>query len=210
MGKTKSHTAYKTSDGKRVPSVTTIIGILGKPALLHWVAKVTREGLDWTKVRDDAASVGTLTHAMIFAHLKGETLDLSEYSPDDVSRAETCLIKYWDWEKEHPDIKDLMLEAPLISEIYKFGGTIDRLCVMGDELVLIDYKTGKEIYDDMWLQLAAYEMLLAENEHEIQSARILRIGRDEKEGFEEQTRKDLKKEWEIFRRLKEVYELKGG
>lgn len=208
MKKTNLHTVYKTADGKRVPGVTTIIGILNKPQLLYWVANVTREGKDWTKVRDDAAGVGTLTHAMIFSHLRGEAMDTSEYSPEDVSRAETCLIKYRDWEKEHPNMENELLEHPMISEQFGYGGTIDRLSLIDGNLVLIDYKTGKEIYDDMWLQMAGYKQLLEENGHFITSARILRIGRDENEGFEEQTRKDLTTEWEIFRRLREVYELK--
>src|SRR5438093_1588565 len=33
---TASHTVYKNAAGKRVPGVTTILGILNKPALLKW------------------------------------------------------------------------------------------------------------------------------------------------------------------------------
>ena len=32
--KTKAHTVYKTADNKRVPGVTTILGVLNKPALV--------------------------------------------------------------------------------------------------------------------------------------------------------------------------------
>jgi|SRR6185437_12412527 len=34
---------YETADGKRLPSVTTILGVIGKPALINWAAKVERE-----------------------------------------------------------------------------------------------------------------------------------------------------------------------
>ena len=208
MGKTKSHTAYKTSDGKRVPSVTTIIGILDKPALHYWIANVTKEGKDWTKVRDDAADVGTLVHALIFSHLRGETLDLSDFPQDVIERAESCLIRYWDWEKEHPGIKDITLEEPMVSEKYGYGGTLDRLCLMDDAYTIIDYKTSKEIYDDMWLQMAAYVNLAIEAGYPVKKIRILRIGREEKEGFDEKVRDDLSTEWEIFLHLKRVYELR--
>lgn len=34
---------YETPDGERYPSVTTILGVIGKPALIQWSAKVERE-----------------------------------------------------------------------------------------------------------------------------------------------------------------------
>lgn len=209
MGKTKSHTAYKTEDGARVPSVTTVIALLDKPALHHWIAKVTREGLDWTKVRDEAASIGTLAHAMIFSRLKNEDMDMSEYSQSDIARANDCLGKYIKWEEEHPKIEDIMLETPMVSQRYSYGGTIDRLCVINGVFTIIDYKTGKAIYDDMWLQMAAYMQLAKEHGYPVKAARILRIGRDEAEGFEEQVKTDLKNEWQVFKRLREIYELRN-
>lgn len=33
---TKVHTKYISKDGEQVPGVTTILGILSKPALIHW------------------------------------------------------------------------------------------------------------------------------------------------------------------------------
>ena len=77
----KAHTIYKTSEGKRVPGATTITGLLNKPYLITWANKLGLEGVDSTKYRDEAASVGTLAHAMIQAHLEGEKLDYDEYSP---------------------------------------------------------------------------------------------------------------------------------
>lgn len=50
-GKNKIHKKYLNKNGDVVASVTTVLRILDKPALLHWVAKMTREGKDWTKVR---------------------------------------------------------------------------------------------------------------------------------------------------------------
>ncbi|MFW9991942.1 MAG: PD-(D/E)XK nuclease family protein [Candidatus Odinarchaeota archaeon] len=204
--KTKIHTVYKTRDGKRVPSVTTILNILNKPALIDWAWKCGCEGLDYKAVRDDAASVGTLAHYLIMCHLKKEKPDLKEYSQDDISRAENCLIKYWDWEREHP-IKPIMVEESLVSEKYGFGGTIDCLAELNNEVLLIDHKTGRAIYHEMFYQLAAYKALLEENGHLIKNARILRIGRDENEGFEERVTKDLGGQWELFKHCLKIYKL---
>jgi len=203
--KTKIHTVYKTASGDRVPSVTTILGILNKPALLEWAWKCGLDGLDYKEVRDQAADIGTLAHYLIMCHLTGETPDTSEYSQQDIEKAENCLIKYWEWEGEH-DIEPILVEAPLISEVHQFGGTIDCLAKSGDELWLIDHKTGKGIYPEMFYQLAAYEWLLKESGYEVDNARILRIGRDENEGFEERVMTNLDNQWRIFLACKEIYD----
>lgn len=52
--KTKIHTVYKLEDGTRVPSVTTILGILNKPALVEWAYQCGCQGLDYKAVRDQA------------------------------------------------------------------------------------------------------------------------------------------------------------
>ena len=100
--KTKANQKYKMLSGEIVPSVTTVLGILAKPALIHWAWDCGMKGEDYRKVRDTAADIGTLAQFLILCHLKGEKPDLSEYSPADVDKAETCLIKYWDWEKANP------------------------------------------------------------------------------------------------------------
>lgn len=78
--KTKIHTVYKTADGKRVPSVTTILGILNKPALLDWAWRMGCEGQDYKAVRDNAGDIGTLAHYLILCHLKGEKPETQDYS----------------------------------------------------------------------------------------------------------------------------------
>jgi RecB family exonuclease len=207
--KTKVHTVYKTSDGKRVPSVTTILGILNKPALLDWAWKCGLEGLDYKAVRDNAADIGTLAHAMIQAHLNGAEPDTSEYSALDIVTAENCLIKYWEWEAEHKDWEPVIVEGQFVSEAHKFGGTID--CLMRDGeggLHLVDHKSSKAIYSDMFIQLAAYSHLLTEAGYDVADTRILRIGKDGTVDFEERVAKDLSKEWDLFTHCRAIYELK--
>jgi hypothetical protein len=204
--KTKVHTVYKNQNGVRLPSVTTILGILNKPALMDWAWKCGLEGQDYKAVRDQAGDIGTLAHYLIMCHLKSETPDTSDYSPADVGKAENCLIKYWDWEKGKA-LKPVLIEASLISEKYGFGGTIDFLARCGNELWLVDHKTGKGIYSEMFYQLAAYRQLLLEAGHKIDSARILRIGRDETEGFEERVVLNLDKQFELFTHCLAVYQL---
>ena len=207
--KTKIHTVYKLKDGTRVPSVTTILGILAKPALIDWAWRCGCEGIDYKAVRDQAGDIGKLAHYLIMCHLKNQKPDTSEYSIQDINKAETCLIKYWDWEKETP-IEPVIVEEALVSEKYGFGGTIDCLAKLNDELILIDHKTGKGIWPEMFYQLAAYRALLEEYGYYITSARILRIGKNENEGFEQRIMIDLSKQWQIFQYCLKIYRLQNG
>ena len=206
MAKTDIHTVYKIKSGQRVPSVTTVLGILNKPALLNWAWQCGIEGKDYKLVRDNAADIGTLAHYLIMCHLKGKTPDTSEYSAENINKAETCLIKYWEWEKENK-IEPILVEESLVSEEYEFGGTIDCLALLNNQLILIDHKTGKAIYPEMAYQLAAYRQLLLENGHKVMGARILRIGKNEDEGFEQRIFGNLDKQWELFLHCLVIYNL---
>lgn len=206
--KARIHTVYKTKDGSRVPSVTTILGILAKPNLIEWAWKLGTEGIDYKQVRDTAGDIGTLAHYLILCDIKGEKPDTSEYSSQDVDKAETCLLKYWEWRKTNP-IRPIMAEEALVSEQYRYGGTLDCFAEREDtgEFVLIDFKTGKAIYPEMLYQLAAYENLLAEAGYRFDKSMILRIGRDEEEGFEVRETGDLTKHFQIFKHCLSIYQL---
>lgn len=206
MGRTKVHTIYKNKDGKRLPGTTTITGILGKPALIHWAWDLGIKGIDYKKFRDDKADIGSLAHYFIMCHLRNEKPDTSDYTANQISQAENALISFWEWEKVHT-IEPVVIEEPMISEQYQYGGTSDLVCKMNGELCLVDFKTGKGIYPEMLYQLAAYRQILKENGHEITNSRILRIGRDESEGFEERPVRDLDKQWRVFLACLEVYTL---
>jgi len=205
--KSKAHIVYKTADGKRVPGTTTITGLLAKPFLIPWANKLGLEGIDSTKYRDEAAEVGTLAHKMIECYLSGEALDEKEYSATDWDLAINAVLKFYEWEKQN-DIRVVESELPLVSEINLYGGTIDCICELDGKLVMLDFKTSKAIYDENFVQLAAYRELAKEHGYDIEECRVLRIGRDETEGFEERVIKDTAKYYSIFRHLLGIYNLK--
>ena len=43
--KANAHTQYKLVDGTKVPSVTTVLGILNKPALVKWANNLGLQGI---------------------------------------------------------------------------------------------------------------------------------------------------------------------
>ena len=204
---TKAHTVYKTADGKRVPGTTTITGLLNKPYLVRWANDLGLEGIDTAKYVDEAAKIGTLAHAMVQAHLQTDQLDMDQYSKVQIDLAENALISFFEWKNRH-EIEVIRCETPMVSEALKYGGTIDCYCLLNGVPTLLDFKTGKAIYEEYFVQLAAYKNLLEELDLPVQQCRILRIGRDETEGFEERTVTDTRKYFEIFRHLLDVYYLK--
>ena len=203
----KAHTVYKTADGKRVPGATTVTGLLNKPYLITWANKLGLEGIDSATYTDEAAKSGTLAHAMVQAHLTGETVDTSIYSKQQIDLAENSVLSFYEWASRH-EVKPLMCEEPMVSEEMRYGGTLDCYAMVDGEPELIDFKTGKAVYDEYFVQTASYRHLLEERGYEVKRIRILRIGRDETEGFEERVITDSRKYFDIFKALLEIYYLK--
>lgn len=203
-GISKAHTVYKLADGTRVPGATTITGLLNKPHLVRWANKLGLEGIDSSKYTDEAAAVGTLAHALVQAHLQGETLDTTMFSPTQVDLAENAVLSYLEWEKRHK-IEPLICEVPMVSEKLRYGGTVDCYCRLDGIPTLIDFKTGKAIYDEYFVQTAAYKELLLEHGYLVERVQILRIGRDETEGFEERAITSTDRYFQIFTNLLDNY-----
>lgn len=187
---------YYTSDGVLRPGVTTLTGQLNKPALLRWVAKVTKEGKDYEEERDSAGDRGTDVHDMIMRFWKGEEVAM-------VGDIQTrCFERFLDW-LEGETILPILLEQPLISEKLGFGGQFDLFAEISRKHTLLDVKTSKAIYENNWYQLAGYDILLREHGYKPKQYAILRLGQDG--SFEYVVRTELKKERRIFKHLLGIY-----
>ncbi len=179
--KAKAHTIYKNKEGKRLPGVTTIIGVMNKPALIKWANNLGLKGIDSYKYVDTLADIGILGHAMIHHELGGEVPDTKSYSQDQIKLAENVFLKFLEWEK-NINFEIIGSEMQIISEKYQFGGTADLIIKINDILTLLDIKTSKAVYKDQFTQVAGYGIALKENGYNIRDYRILRIGRNEDEG----------------------------
>jgi len=207
QSKTKIHQKYITDDGVQVPGVTTVISVLSKPALIHWAWDLGCKGIDYRKHRDKMADIGTLTHLLILDFFKQQQSDYSEYSKDDMDKAENCLISFYNWVDEN-DVKPIDVESQLVSNLYRYGGTVDLYCWLNGIPTLVDFKTGKAIYDEMFYQVAAYKQLLTEHKKEVNQVRIVRIGREESEGFDDHKVVKLDDYWNIFFYCLNIYNTK--
>lgn len=174
-----SHTVYKNAAGKRVPGVTTVLGLLNKPALLKWAWQLGKDGLEMERTRQAAADIGTVAHALCEAHLRGMELDRSNIAPDMIDKAETSFLRFLDWwDKEGLEV--IHSELEMVSESMQVGGTLDILAKRADgRLVVIDLKTSKGIYDEMLVQAATYSAMYEEcHGAPVSDVFIVRIGKE--------------------------------
>mgnify|MGYP001613575186 CR=1 FL=1 len=205
--KTQVHTVYKLANGQRVPSVTTYLGILGKPAVIHWAWECGVQGLDYRKVRDQAGDIGTLVHYLILCSLGGKEPDLSAYSPQDLSAAEIPMSKFRAW-LTGKVIEPILMEQPLVSETYAFGGTPDFFGLVNGVRTLLDFKTSGAVYPENFYQLAAYKHLLYEGGYyPVDQIKIIRIGKAVDDGLEERTIGNIEDAFTIFLACRDIYEL---
>ncbi len=207
--RTKAKEKYRNAAGDIIPSVTTGLGILNKPALVRWANRLGLDGIDLDKHMDVLAGIGTLTHYLIMCRLNDEIPELSEYTPEQVGMANDCFKKYLDWESKNP-VMPVMVEQRLVSERYQYGGTPDLYAVCNKELILVDFKTNaKGIFPEMVYQVSAYRQLLSEVGYKVSRAIILRLGRTDPEGVEEKilTNYEMDVGFEIFIRTIEIYKL---
>ncbi len=176
---------YRLLDKSIVPGVTTILNVLSKPALVPWANKLGLQGIEVGKYVDALGEIGTLAHLMVENYLNTKVVDyLQDFSKSQVEKATNAFNKFLKWEKEN-DFKFLGSELPYVSEMYKFGGTIDIYCELNGKKTLIDLKTSRAVYSEHRTQVSAYKQLLEENDHAVEDVRILRIGRDISEGFDD-------------------------
>ena len=104
--------------------------------------------------------------------------------------------------------RSLATEKYLISEENQYGGTLDIYAKLKGKKTLIDLKTCKAVYPEHFTQVAGgYMPLLEENGYEVEDCRILRIGRDETEGFEDVRIPDIKLHRKRFLICRQLFDI---
>ena len=225
----KAHIRYVNEMGKRLPGVTTIIGVLNKPLLVPWANNLGLQGINVRDYVNDKADIGTLVHEMMHVDLCNlmstykesgmlwEDVDENNvplrvkgyYTGIQLEIAQNGFQKYLTWKKQHT-IVPLVLEKGMTSEKYQYGGTIDNYCLFDGVATLIDYKTSKALYSEHFIQVSAYRQLLREHGYKVKNCAILRVGRSEMEGFEYVPipAKKLALCWKMFKNCLSIYNLK--
>jgi hypothetical protein len=102
------------------------------------------------------------------------------------------------------------IEMPLVSEEYRYGGTIDWYGEIDGKKWLVDIKTSKGLFPEHVYQVAAYWAMLIENGFAVDGVRLLRVGRTEDEGFSDHVvaSSELDEAWKVFEAALTLYRAK--
>ena len=192
--------------GEVAPGVTSVVGMLPKPFLAPWAAKVTAQAAvdDFGivaaflqagkpedavshlkraqyKNRDEAGDIGTVIHELVEARMSGERPKVHPQYAPFMRGVDEFLDQY------QPEV--LHLERTVWSRTSVYSGTFDWILKIGDEVVLGDTKTTRSgVHADVALQLSAYRyadgMVMMEEDEleplpEIEATAVLWLRPDE-------------------------------
>jgi hypothetical protein len=190
---------YTIHEGQpEYPSVTTILSVIGKPALIAWSAKVEREAVAsaslslykdthgtplmsdlaylntlqtrlgkekaHTKELAKAGDIGSQAHKLIEWNLRASLMQEAGPSPHVTDKATWAFMAWEDWKKS-VNLTPIWIEQTVWSDTHGYAGTMDLLAEVNGKLTVLDWKTGKAIYPEAFIQNAAYRHALREMGH---------------------------------------------
>lgn len=208
---------YFLQNGSRVPGTTTIIGrFKDSGGLLQWAfqqGKINKSRL--YEEAEKAADIGTCAHGMVEMSVNKRPLNeiaayLAATLSDDAMRekAHNAYRAYETWAKNF-DVRIIEQELQLVSEQHRYGGTLDAIGIIGNQLVLLDWKTSNAVYSDYLVQLAAYAGLWNENRPEqpiTGGFHLLRFAKEHGD-FAHHHFPNLDEAWKQFLLFREAYDI---
>ena len=214
-----AHKPYYSPDGDRVPSVTTILGVVDKN-LTNWANKLGLQGKSLSDESSHVMGIGTLLHAYIEGMFRDEDVDDSGFTDEQKEVAQRCFGKFSLWASEH-QITPISLELSLASG--RYGGTMDALLEIDRVVTIMDWKTSKDIYPEYFAQLSAYHNLISEKfdlgedigftiPNNIQQVGILKVPKENGQDFEYSVRnvdsREFRNAWIYFEACLNLYNAK--
>jgi CRISPR/Cas system-associated exonuclease Cas4 (RecB family) len=132
-----------------------------------------------TVKKEEAASIGDLIHAWAesFAQvqLKGE--EMPDIADDLDERVINGISAFLDWYNAH-HVKFACAEQVVYSRRHGFVGKIDAVAEVDGRKMLIDYKSGKYIYNEHLYQVAGYRLAYEEEHGKLDGAVILHFNKE--------------------------------
>lgn len=134
-------------NGLWYPRVTSICGIIAKPGLEKWLANQGSFAAMQRK-RKKVTGWGNLVHETI-----GKIL--LDKKPKIEPTIQPSIDAFLDWLNNH-QLKVLDVEKQVLSKEHGYIGTLDVLGEIDGQLGVLDLKTSRAIWDEYFIQTAAY------------------------------------------------------
>ena len=166
-------------DGKVVYGVTSIVGVLDKPALKYWAVNMAieylqanlkaGEPLDEIQLKslldnakkahtvrlNKSADIGTLIHNWLEEYVKARLAKKPSPKKPVSKEMNNALSGFFKWAGENK-VKLIASEQKIYSKKYGYAGTFDLEAMVNGKRTIIDFKTSNAIYPEMFLQASAY------------------------------------------------------
>lgn len=193
-----------TENGEELyyPSVTHILQSFPMDyGLLQWNRDV---GNNAPEIANRAANSGSKVHNTVSALINGHDViwDDKIYNEEEWKG----LINFYNFFKLHNPIT-MYNEKIVFDHDFKFAGTIDWLCKIGEEIWLIDFKFSNAIHKSYMLQLAAYKKCLEKELNiKINKIGILHLKSKKKQGWDlVEPEHDSEFLFEIFLKVRDLH-----
>jgi hypothetical protein len=199
--------------------VTTILGVIAKPALIPWARNMALDSVRaalaprigkrplltqaWVdevlaeakarpdQIKTEAGDFGTQAHGYIESILLGRKGTIPK-------AFETVIDSFLDW-KDQFQLEITLAEQMVYSLQHQYAGSMDAVATHQGCLVALDWKTSNGLYREYDLQVAAYAQALHEMTGQpVEQAWVVRFGKKEAE-FECRQVKDLDQCFEGFK-----------
>lgn len=136
---------YVTPEGKKYPSITTVLSILSEDSIREWRARVGEE--EANKISTRAANRGTAVHSIIEDYINNKEDYAKKYMPNIIQ----------DFRRVQDILDDRIgvvyaQEVPLYSDILGIAGRVDCIAEFDGALSVIDFKTSRKAKKKEWIE----------------------------------------------------------
>ena len=223
-----------TINGVAVPSVTRITGVIDKPALVYWAVNemesrmaelwqpdklYTHEQIQNAisdakgarfRKSSEALNIGSMAHDWIEQYVKSIIYDYAWPKIPDYEPVKRAVYHFQEWEKEH-DVAFVSSERRVCSVVHMYSGTADIDAVVNGKRIIIDLKTSKGIYDEYYLQCAAYANALSEETSvDYAGVGIMRLPKVADDSLEFACREDVDELFSTFEACLKIWRWKNN
>ena len=136
---------YVSPNGKKLPSVTTVLGHFKKQSIIEWQNRIGHE--EAQKISTRASIRGTKFHTLLEKYISNEHKSLLENVMPDMQQAFNDI---------RPTIDRIdnihYIESPLWSERLGLAGRTDVIGEFDGKLSIIDFKTSLKPKQEEWIE----------------------------------------------------------
>lgn len=152
---------YITPEGKKYPSITTVLGVRSKDAILEWRRRVGEE--EANRISRHAATRGTALHTIAENYINND----DEYFPPNTMPHVRALFKSIKPVIDGGVGRVILQEQPLYSDHLGIAGRVDLVAEFNGKLSIVDFKTSKrrkarEDIKNYFAQATAYAIMFEE------------------------------------------------